>query len=262
MPYIYRYTDLADNKIKYVGLVYEDSRTRLCRRLVEHTHDCNKKSSPWSKYKKASFKIEVLGPDQVKTKNDAEMLEAHFIATYETFNEINDAKKTWGRSSFIDNSIFHWEEIPEQEITSYLDIKTGKQDTIKSAKAEAASWKRKYEILEEVYKRDVDKLKGIIANLEQRLIDVGRPQYEVRSECIKAGIKKARDNGKIIGGKKGVKLVTQKQKKCVDIIYTYAKECGGTLNNAELLLMCQCNRNTFFKYKRIAIEQYNLNHNK
>ena len=38
MAYVYRYTDLADNIIKYVGIVYGENRT-LKQRIYEHFRD-------------------------------------------------------------------------------------------------------------------------------------------------------------------------------------------------------------------------------
>lgn len=37
MGYVYRYTDLTDNVIKYVGIVWKDNRT-LDDRIYEHSY--------------------------------------------------------------------------------------------------------------------------------------------------------------------------------------------------------------------------------
>ena len=78
MAYVYRYTDLEDLLIKYVGIVYGETRT-LQQRLNEH-----KNNDAWCKNK--NWRIEYF---YVNTRTDAECLEAHFIALYKTYNYYN-----------------------------------------------------------------------------------------------------------------------------------------------------------------------------
>lgn len=94
MGYIYRYTDLEDNTIKYIGIVWSENRT-LEQRINEHA-----KYDDWCKNKK--WKIEYLY-ENINTRTDAEYLEAHYISLYETDKYFNIKKAGWGVSSFIQN---------------------------------------------------------------------------------------------------------------------------------------------------------------
>ena len=51
MAYVYRYTDLSDGIVKYVGVVWSENRT-LSQRIREHFND------KWCKGKK--WKIEFI----------------------------------------------------------------------------------------------------------------------------------------------------------------------------------------------------------
>ena len=79
--YVYRYTDLTDNIIKYVGIVWSKNRT-LEQRIKEHyLYDewCNGKQ----------WKVEYL---EIDNKTDCEGLEGHFISLYETNKWYNKGK--------------------------------------------------------------------------------------------------------------------------------------------------------------------------
>ncbi len=97
MPFVYRYRDKTDNKVKYVGIVYGNKLADLDRRIDQHTRD------PW--YDNTEWTIDFI---VVATRNDAEAIEAHLIAAYHTDRYYNKAKTSWGMSSFIniDESMF------------------------------------------------------------------------------------------------------------------------------------------------------------
>ena len=91
MSYVYRYTDLSDNVIKYVGIVCREGEDALSRRIEEHSYN-----DSWCFNK--TWKIEYI---KVPTKNDANALESHFIAKWETHKWFNIKKKHDGLLSFI-----------------------------------------------------------------------------------------------------------------------------------------------------------------
>lgn len=101
MGYIYRYIDLEDNIIKYVGIIWSENRT-LKQRIKEH--DLN---DSWCSDKK--WKIEYL-TENINTRTDAEYLESHYISLYETDKYYNIKKKGWGISSFIPDKETEWKE--------------------------------------------------------------------------------------------------------------------------------------------------------
>lgn len=66
----------------------------------------------------------------------------------------------------------------------------------------------------------------------------------------KEGIQTAKDNGKQIGGKSGVKLTIKKAAPAKEIIMKHSKDFGGTLNDAECMRLAGLARNTYYKYKK------------
>jgi hypothetical protein len=100
MGYIYRYTDIEDGIIKYVGIVWSENRT-LLQRVKEHqTYDdwCNGKQ----------WRIEYMNIDN---KTDCEGLEAHFISLYNTSRLYNKSKTNWGISNVYSMINWEWREL-------------------------------------------------------------------------------------------------------------------------------------------------------
>lgn len=85
---VYRYTDVYDGKIKYVGLV----RTgKLCDRIQAHERDedwC--KNKPWF--------IEYF---ECENQSEVEAFEAHLIALYGTNKYYNTQKCGWGLNKYL-----------------------------------------------------------------------------------------------------------------------------------------------------------------
>lgn len=91
MAFVYRYIDKADMQIKYVGIVWGETRT-LAQRLIEHQTEPKFKNHEWI--------IEYIYED-ITTRTDAEYYEAHFISLYQTDKHLNVSKAGWGVSKFI-----------------------------------------------------------------------------------------------------------------------------------------------------------------
>jgi len=49
---------------------------------------------------------------------------------------------------------------------------------------------------------------------------------------------------------KGVTLTTKKSMQCKAIIKKHSKDFGGTLDDADVMKLCGCSRNSYYKYKR------------
>ena len=67
---------------------------------------------------------------------------------------------------------------------------------------------------------------------------------------ISQGIREARQNGTHIGLVKGTKLTTKKSCSCKTIIKKHSKDFGGTLDDPDVMKLCGCSRNSYYKYKR------------
>ena len=113
MAYVYRYTDLKDNKIKYVGIVWSKNRT-LAQRLNEHL-----KLDDWCHN---NYKVEYL---EVANRTEAESLESHFIALYKTYKFYNNATSDWGINSFIPDMENDWKEFNVKNLN--IKLKDGER---------------------------------------------------------------------------------------------------------------------------------------
>ena len=67
---------------------------------------------------------------------------------------------------------------------------------------------------------------------------------------ISQGIREAKKNGTQIGLTKGRTLTTKKSIECKAIIQKHSKDFGGSLDDAEVIKLCGCSRNSYYKYKR------------
>ena len=69
---------------------------------------------------------------------------------------------------------------------------------------------------------------------------------------ISQGIREARKNGTQIGLTKGATLTTKKSLECIAIIKKHSKDFGGTLEDPDVMKLCGCSRNSYYKYKKEA----------
>ena len=67
---------------------------------------------------------------------------------------------------------------------------------------------------------------------------------------ISQGIREAKKNGTQIGLSKGTTLTTKKSMQCKAIIKKHSKDFGGTLEDPDVIKLCGCSRNSYYKYKR------------
>lgn len=88
---IYRYRDLSDNIIKYIGIVYGKERS-LNERVKEHYRE--------NRFQKIDWEISYIELD-LESRTDAEYIESHYIAYYGTDKWLNIKKSGWGISSFV-----------------------------------------------------------------------------------------------------------------------------------------------------------------
>lgn len=92
---VYRYIDIEDNTIKYVGIVRSGF---LCDRIQSHEREdkwCQNK--PW--------RIEYFECD---TQSEVEAFEAHLIALYGTYKYYNKQKASWGINKYLPNVEKWW----------------------------------------------------------------------------------------------------------------------------------------------------------
>lgn len=88
---VYRYTDLSDGIIKYVGIIHKGT---LKGRHIAHKYE------NW--YKSSEYKLEYI---KVRNRSEAEALESHFISKYRTDKWYNTAKCGWGEIGFVPDGL-------------------------------------------------------------------------------------------------------------------------------------------------------------
>lgn len=105
MPCVYRYTDKADNIIKYVGIVWSDRRS-LEQRIKEHSKE--------EKFQGHNWEIEYIDCEG-RSRTDTEYLEAHYISLYQTYKYLNSGKSNWGVSQIISDNENEWKQYEYKE---------------------------------------------------------------------------------------------------------------------------------------------------
>ena len=88
---IYRYRDLSDRIIKYIGIIYSNQRTIL-QRVEEHNRE--------RKFKGISWEISYIIYENL-SRTDAEYLESHYISLFHTDEWLNSTKRGWGLGAFV-----------------------------------------------------------------------------------------------------------------------------------------------------------------
>jgi len=69
---------------------------------------------------------------------------------------------------------------------------------------------------------------------------------------ISEGMREAKKNGTRIGLPKGATLTTKKSLECMAIIKKHSKDFGGSLEDSDVIKLCGCSRNSYYKYKKEA----------
>lgn len=67
---------------------------------------------------------------------------------------------------------------------------------------------------------------------------------------ISQGMRESKNNGTRIGLPKGTVLTTAKSIKCKEIILKHSKDFGGTLEDPDVITLCSCSKNSYYKYKK------------
>jgi DNA invertase Pin-like site-specific DNA recombinase len=67
---------------------------------------------------------------------------------------------------------------------------------------------------------------------------------------ISQGIREAKRAGTQIGLPQGKTLITKKSLQCQAIIRKHSKDFGGSLDDPDVMTLCGCSRNSYYKYKR------------
>ena len=111
------------------------------------------------------------------------------------------------------------------------------------------------EAIDEYFKGNVDLINKLLLGLAEEQIKMAFVQSEKEvvdlHKRIGDGMREAKRKGIKIGLSKGTILVTKKEIWCKEIIKKHAKEFGGSLSDIEVMKLCGCSENTYYKYKKI-----------
>lgn len=148
MPYVYRYTDLVDGIIKYVGISRD--KDALEKRFRAHKRDY------W--YCFGDWKVEYAC---FKSMSDVQFLEGVLIAKYGTGSWYNVAKTSWGESDLFKIPSIDWKIYDEKEHVTHCD--TENQD-LKGRLDVALKKLEQFEILKKEWKFERDKANKLEKN--------------------------------------------------------------------------------------------------
>ena len=104
------------------------------------------------------------------------------------------------------------------------------------------------------FKGNIELINNFILALAEEQIKAAFDQAEKEvtdlHNRISQGIREAKKNGAQIGLSKGTSLTTKNSLQCKGIIQKHSKDFGGSLEDSDVIKLCGCSRNSFYKYKR------------
>ena len=130
--------------------------------------------------------------------------------------------------------------------TSVLDATKSKLLTVSIDTGNAA--------VDSFFKGNIQLINDFILALAEEQIKAAFEQSEKEvtdlHSRISQGIIEAKKNGTKIGISKGSTLTTKKSVECKIIIKKHSKDFGGTLEDSDVMKLCGCSRNSYYKYKK------------
>ena len=99
--------------------------------------------------------------------------------------------------------------------------------------------------------------KGNIALINKLLLELAEQQILLAFQQSEKEVSDLHERisegliGKKTGPKKGTSYNTVKSLKCIETIKKHSLTFGGNLTDEEVMLLCGCSRNSFYKYKRM-----------
>ena len=108
--------------------------------------------------------------------------------------------------------------------------------------------------VDEYFKGNITLINNLLLALAEEQIKTAFEQSEKEVNDlhtrISQGIREAQRNGTKVGINKGTKLITDKSIKCKEIIKKHSKDFNGTLEDPDVIKLCGCSKNSYYKYKR------------
>ena len=110
------------------------------------------------------------------------------------------------------------------------------------------------EAIDNFFKGNIELINNFLMALAEEQIKTAFEQSEKEvsdlHSRISQGIREAKRNGTPIGLIQGTTLTTKKSIDCKAIIQKHSKDFGGTLEDPDVMKLCGCSRNSYYKYKK------------
>lgn len=109
------------------------------------------------------------------------------------------------------------------------------------------------EAVDNFFKGNIELINNFLMALAEQQIKTAFEQSEKEvldlHTRISEGIREAKKNGVKVGLTKGTTLTTKKSLECKKIILKHSKDFGGTLTDLDVIKLCGCSRQSYYKYK-------------
>ena len=110
--------------------------------------------------------------------------------------------------------------------------------------------------VDDFFKGNIELINKFMMTLAEEQIKAAFEQSEKEvtdlHSRISQGMREAKKNGVKIGIPKGTSLTTKKSLSCKSIILKHSKDFGGSLEDPDVIKLCGCSRNSYYKYKKEA----------
>ena len=108
--------------------------------------------------------------------------------------------------------------------------------------------------VDDFFKGNVQLINNFMMALAEQQIKAAFEQSEKEvtdlHSRISQGMREAKKNGVKIGLPQGTTLTTKKALECMAIIKKHSKDFGGSLEDPDVMKLCGCSRNSYYKYKK------------
>ena len=110
------------------------------------------------------------------------------------------------------------------------------------------------EAVDDFFKGNIELINNFLMALAAEQIkaafDQAQKEIDDLHERVKQGMRESKRNGIQIGLQKGTTLITKKSIQCKEIIKKHSRDFGGSLDDPDVITLCGCSRNSYYKYKR------------
>lgn len=108
--------------------------------------------------------------------------------------------------------------------------------------------------VDEYFKGNIQLINNLLMSIAEEQIKTAFIQSEKEVKDlhtrISEGMRESKRNGTKIGLEKGTKLITKKELYCKEIIKKHSKDFNGTLEDPDVIKLCGCSKNSYYKYKK------------